>query len=53
MHGQGAQGLRWINFGDLKVVIVTMTVIAISHAKYLVGYVQLTHQLNKSLDLKT
>jgi hypothetical protein len=42
MHVQGAQGLRWINLGDLKVAIVTMPIIAITHAKYLLGYVQLT-----------
>ena len=42
MHGQGAEGLRWINLGDLKVAIVTMPFIEITHTEYLQGYVQLT-----------
>jgi hypothetical protein len=42
MHDQGAEGLRWINLGDLKVAIVTMPFIEITHTEYLQGYVQLT-----------
>jgi len=41
MHGQGAEGLRWINFGAWQAAIVTMPIIDITHAKYLQGYVQL------------
>ena len=52
MHGQGAEGLRWINFVDFMTAIVTMPFIAITHAKYLQGYVQLNCRLNKSFDLK-
>jgi hypothetical protein len=42
MHGQDLEGLRWINFVDFMTAIVTMPFIVISHAKYLLGYVQLT-----------
>ncbi len=42
MHDQGAEGLRWINWGDLRVAIVTMPFIEITHTQYLLGYVQLT-----------
>ena len=52
MHGQGLVGLRWINSVDFMTAIVTMPFIAITHAKYLQGYVQLNCRLNKSLDLK-
>jgi hypothetical protein len=41
MHGQDLEGLRWINFVDFTTAIVTMPFIAITHAKYLLGYVQL------------
>jgi len=42
MHGQDLEGLRWINFVDFTAAIVTMPFIAITHAQYLLGYVQLT-----------
>ncbi len=42
MHGQGLVGLRWINFVDFMTAIVTMSIIAITHTQYLLGYVQLT-----------
>ncbi len=42
MHGQGLVGLRWINSVDFTTAIVTMPFIAITHAQYLLGYVQLT-----------
>jgi hypothetical protein len=34
--------LRWINSVDFTAAIVTMPFIAITHAQYLLGYVQLT-----------
>lgn len=45
LHEKGLEGLRWINLDYSTAAIITMSMIAITHAKYLLGEVKLIQSI--------